>query len=254
MWAQNAGRDLDGPDRGDQHRRAGSVGNKAGLFAVASAILLLVACTPGAREEENAPATEEPATENAVETTADEVATGFLEAFGAFDAERAITYLAEDAGISDLIGSVGAGGVEGTQEEFRILVSLLEAEGYRQMLDSCEEMGSLASGTGVRCGFDFHLFGSDRIGLGPFGGSYFDVYVRDGEVVRASMSWETEKFSPQVWEPFAEWVSTAHPDDAALMYQDQTRSGVRIAEESIPLWKRHVRGYVKQVRQETEGP
>jgi hypothetical protein len=56
---------------------------------------------------------------------------------------------------------------------------------------------------------------------------------------------DIEEFSPQMWEPFAEWVSTTYPADAAVMYEDETYSGVRLSEESIPLWERHIRGYVK---------
>ena len=60
-----------------------------------------------------------------------EVATNFVEAYGAFDAEQAITYLADDADITTLIGSVGAQGVEGTLEEFRLLVSLARSHGLQ---------------------------------------------------------------------------------------------------------------------------
>ncbi len=28
------------------------------------------------------------------------------------------------------------------------------------------------------------------------------------------MTWDIEKFSPQMWEPFADWVSTTYPKDA----------------------------------------
>ena len=97
-----------------------------------------------------------------------EVATSFVEAYGAFDAEQAITYLADDADITKLIGSVGAQGVEGTLEEFRLLVSLAEATGYKQTPISCEELGSSAAGTGVLCTSDYHNFRSDEIGRGPF--------------------------------------------------------------------------------------
>src|SRR5688500_18206408 len=65
-----------------------------------------------------------------------EAATSFLEAHGAFDADQAITYLADDADISQMIASVGARSVEGTLEEFRLLISLLEAQGYKQTLIS----------------------------------------------------------------------------------------------------------------------
>ena len=58
-------------------------------------------------------------------------------------------------------------------------------------------------------------------------------------------------FSPQVWEPFADWVSTTHPDDAAVMYQDATLSSVRLTEKSIRLWEQRTREYVKEVNQAT---
>lgn len=175
-----------------------------------------------------------------------EVAASFVEAYGAFDAEQAITYLADDADISNLIGSVGAQGVEGTLEEFRLLVSSAEATGYKQALVSCEELGSSAAGTGVVCTSDYHNFGSDEIGRGPFSSVSFDLDVRDGEIVRARQDFGTEEFSTQMWEPFASCVSKAYPKDAAVMYEDGG-GGVRLTKESIRLWERHVRGYVGEV-------
>lgn len=178
---------------------------------------------------------------------AEEVATSFVEAVGTFDAEQAISYLADDADISQMISSVGGHGVEGTPEEFRLLLSLLDASGYEQTLSSCEELGGSASGTSVSCTFDFHNFGSDEIGRGPFSGSSFFLTVRDGAIVQARMEFETGEFSPQMWEPFAGWVSKAYPEDAAVMYEDATYTGVRLTEESIGLWERHTRGYVEEV-------
>ena len=178
---------------------------------------------------------------------AEEVATSFVEAVGASDAERAISYLGDDADISLMISSVGAQGVEGTLGEFRLLLSLFEATGYKQMLDSCEELGSSVSGTSLSCTFDYHNFRSDEIGRGPFSGSSFSLTVRDGEIVQARMDFGIEEFSPQMWEPFAGWVSKAYPEDAAVMYGDETYTGVRLTEESIGLWERHTRGYVEEV-------
>jgi hypothetical protein len=171
-----------------------------------------------------------------------EVATSFLEAYGAFDAEQAITYLSDDADISKLIGSVGAQGVEGTLEEFRLLISFLEAQGYKQTLISCEELGSLVSGTSVRCRSDYHGLRSDEIGRGPFSTVSFDLTVRDGEIVRAQQDFGVEEFSTQMWEPFARWVSKAYPEDAAVMYEDGGTSGVRLTKESIRLWERQTGG------------
>lgn len=122
---------------------------------------------------------------------------------------------------------------------------MLKAGGYKQMLDSCEATGSGASATAVRCPFDFHMLRSDELRQGPFRGSSFDLAVGDGEIVRASVSWEIAEFSPQVWEPFASWVSTAHPEDAAVMYTDGAHSEARLTEESIRLWEQRSREYVK---------
>jgi hypothetical protein len=180
-----------------------------------------------------------------------DVASSFLEAYGAFDAEQAIAYLADDAEISKLIGSVGAQGVEGTPEEFRLLVSLAEATGYKQTRISCEELGSSAFGTRVLCTSDYHNFRSDEIGRGPFSPVSFDLTVRDGKIVRAQQDFGVEEFSTQMWEPFASWVSKAYPKDAAVMYEDGGTSGVRLTRESIRLWERHTREYVKEARRET---
>ena len=172
-------------------------------------------------------------TAQSADATAEEIATGFLEAFGAFDVDRATGYLADDAEISELL--IGTASVEGAEEELRLNLSMLEAQGYEQQLGSCEETSTSVSGTGVRCPFEFHLFGSDEIGRGPYSGSYFDVTVLDGEVVRGSVTYEIEEFSPEMWEPFAEWVSTTYPDDAAVMYEDGSYTGVSISDASIGL-------------------
>ena len=174
------------------------------------------------------------------------VATSFLAAYGAFDAEQAITYLADDADITKLIGSVGAQHVKGTPEEFRRLVSLEEATGYKQTLISCEELGNSADSTRVLCTSDYHNFRSDEIGRGPFSAVSFDLTVRDGEIVRARQDFGVEEFSTQMWDPFARWVAKAYPKDATVMYEDGG-GGMRLTEESIRLWERHTHDYAEEV-------
>lgn len=134
----------------------------------------------------------------------------------------------------------------GANDDLRLLISYLEATGYQQILDPCEEIGSSTVGTQVRCTFDFHALRSGELGLGPYTGGTFDLNVVDGEIVRVSQNWQIEEFSPQVWEPFADWVSTAYPEDAAVMYTDASYSGVRLTEEAIRLWRQHTREYVRE--------
>lgn len=244
--------DQDSWNQQERRQRRTARNRKVGTLVVAAAVgLAAVVVVLATRPGDNTTTPGNGQTVNPAGPTAQEVATGFLGAFGALNAEQAITYLAEDADISDLMGG-RVQGVEGNAEELRLNLSFLEAVGYKQMLDSCEELGSSASVTTLRCTFDFHLFGSDEIGRGPFSGGYFELIVSDGEIVQASHWLETEKFGPQMWEPFRDWVSTTYPKDAAVMYQDETYGQEVATEESIPLWKQHIREYVKEV-QATQG-
>jgi hypothetical protein len=181
------------------------------------------------------------------------VATSFVEAYGTLDADKVISLLADDANISQLIDWAGAQGGEGPLEEVRMIFSLLEAQGYSHTLDSCEEVGSSATVTTVRCTFDFHWLRSDEIGRGPYSGSSFDLIVRDGEIAHVSNYVEIEEFSPQMWEPFAGWVSRTHPQDVLVMYQDETQSLERVTMKSIRLWERRTKEYVEEVNRGDAG-
>ena len=233
-------------DRQQDRRQRRQRNRKLGAFAVAAAIgvaaVALILGTRGGPTTTPAitpatTATNQPSTAVPVDAKAQRVATNFVEAFGAFDADRAISYVANGADLS---------GVGGSPERLRLLISWLEATGYKQILDPCEA-NTFDSDTFVSCGFDFHSLGSDEIGLGPFGGSTFDLTVRDGEVVRASLNFETATFSPKMWEPFALWVSTTYPDDAVVMYENATYSEQQLSAKSIQLWRQHTREYVNQV-------
>ena len=215
-----------------------TVNRKLGAFAVAAAIAVTaVALVVGNWERQGA-------TTPATGMTAEEIATGFVEAFGAFDADQAISYLAEDADLT---------GVGGSVETLRQTISLLQVIGYEQILGSCQETNSSVVGTVVRCPFDYQDLRSDELGLGPFSGSYYDITVRDGSIVHASERWEIGEFSPQVWEPFAAWVSKTYPKDVAVMYTDRTLSNWRLTRRSIRLWERHTQEYVKVVAGRTAG-
>lgn len=230
-----------------QKKQVRSARNKKfGAFAVAAAIgivaVVAIVVSRPSEDAVNIPAGEP--TANPVQ-----VGTSFVEAYGTFDAELAISYLAEDAAVS-VVG--GAGGVGTTPEEWPLNLSWWEATGYEQTLDSCERTGSSASGTQVRCTLDYHNLRSDEIGRGPFGGSYWDITVRDGQIVLASQTCNIDEFSTQMWEPFADWVSNNYPKDAAVMYTEGLDDYV-LTEDSIRLWEQHSKEYVKEVDRKTAG-
>ena len=231
--------DVDAWHRQEGRQRRSSRNKKIGALAVAAAIgLAAVALIISMRVGQNAKPANLPPTVAPLDVKAQQVAMGFLEAYGAHDADRAISYLADNADLSAL-------GLEGTRE-FRLLLSFQEASGFKQILTSCEETGSSVSGTDIRCTFDFYAIRSDEIGRGPYTGSYFDLTVRNGEIDRVSNYLEIGEFSPQMWEPFAAWVSANYPKDAAVMY-NSSLTDYRLTKASIRLWKLHSQQYVKSV-------
>jgi hypothetical protein len=53
-----------------------------------------------------------------------------------------------------------------------------------------------------------------------------------------------------VWEPFAAWIETTYPDDAAVMLSTGG-DGARLSEQAIPLWEQHTHEYVTTNAAET---
>ena len=194
--------------RRDRKRRNQRIA--AGVVGIAVFVAAIWVFGTGVGQETTTPAN--PATVAPGDAKALEVANDFVAAFGTEDADRAITYLADDADLSGL-------GVKGIRE-FRLLLSYLEAVGYRQLHTSCLDMGSSALGTYVHCTFDVHSNGFYELGKGPHSGTSIHLTVRDGEIVRASTQWQWGEFWPQIWDPFKEWVSTNYPEDVAVMYEE----------------------------------
>jgi basic membrane lipoprotein Med (substrate-binding protein (PBP1-ABC) superfamily)/DNA-binding SARP family transcriptional activator len=187
-------------------------------------------------DEPTVPEGPEPQTPEAAE----DIAREFLHAFATFDVDRALGYLSSDA----------VAGLSETPEAFRQFASLLEGWGYKESITGCEQREASADSVSLRCAFDYHTLGSDQLGIGPYSGSYWDLTVRDGIIVSASQTWEytANGFGEQLWDPYARWVSTAYPEDAAVMYLDQAHTTFRVSEESARLWEQHTQEYVDEVR------
>jgi hypothetical protein len=170
------------------------------------------------------------------------VARSFLDAFGRFDAERAMTYVADDADVTGMEGYPEAG-----SESLSMLTSFLEAFGWKQTITSCEaHEAALPTDTTVVCAFDWQGLRSDELDRGPFSDSEFVITVRGSEIVEASWYWNIQKFSVQMWVPFAAWVSKTYPKDVETMYENG-QTNFRLSPESIRLWDQHSREYVKEV-------
>jgi hypothetical protein len=194
----------------------------------------------------------EPSTVNQTDA-AEDVVRGFLAAFGAFDAEAAMTYLADDADFQ-LVDRPAPANEEGLSLE----LALLEAQRFQLTITSCQAV-PFGSATSVVCGFDFDAIGSDELGRGPFTGGTLVFTVRDGEIVKAAVNPDYDRFASQMRAPFAEWVAATYPRDFEVMYGRAipTRPAGfeqvygRPIPESIRLWRLRIPEYVEEVKQGT---
>jgi hypothetical protein len=245
MSTQKVGPDPGALERQHTRQRRSSIGKKVGAFAVAAALgLVALVVILSTHPWTHAIPANPPPTTAPGETTPVAIAMNFLQTYGAFQAEAATGYLTDDADIGSLIGTESVD-ASTNAEQLRLLISFLEAQGFEQMVDPCEVVGASGTETYVRCTFSFHMFRSNEIGRGPFDGSSYNLTVRDGKIVQASVDYDTSRFSPQMWEPFLDWLRETHPDDVAVMYEDETGTNYRLSPGSIRLWEQRTREYVQ---------
>ena len=169
---------------------------------------------------------------------AEQVATDFLQAFAAFDAEAAGAYLATGASTEHVINQDVA--------DYREAIALFQAWGYEQELGPCRQSGATATGLHVHCPFAFQLLGSRELGLGPYDQNYFTVTVDDasGMITRVSSSWRDADFSREVTDPFSEWATSTHPDEVEVMTEVDRPA---LTPESLALWEQLRLAYVQYV-------
>ena len=181
-------------------------------------------------------------------TAAEDVARSFLDAYVANDADRALAYLADDVIASQSGSFAESGATVVSAEEFRREIAWNEAARVKWNLHDCEPHDDgTAAGITVRCAFDFHEFGSDAIGLGPYGEVFWDLTVRDGAIVAANRELATNQSSNEMWVPFTGWIRTVHPDDVLVMYRDSSQTWRQTTDEALQLWEQRTREYVQAV-------
>ena len=128
--------------------------------SVAAAVVVTVAATAGGGwlgADKDADPAQNP-TQNPAQVQAETVARDFLDAYGRFDADTAITYLTDDALVQAF----------DTPEQLRLEFAWQRAHGYKQTIRDCSKEGDSASRVSVTCTFDLHSVRSDEIGLGPY--------------------------------------------------------------------------------------
>lgn len=174
------------------------------------------------------------------------VMTTFLDAYAARDGLVMASLLADGADLdlgaghaTDISGWMGS---EGRWDG---------AIGFRMLNESCQPHSGSAEETEVVCTYDYHALGSDRLGRGPFPDSTLTATVKDGKIsaLRQDIPFMENGFSREMWEPFAAWVRTSYPQDAAVMYSDwPVQSVPAYTDRSIALWAKHTQDYVNEKR------
>jgi hypothetical protein len=238
--------------RRDRRRRSQRIA--AGVVGIAVFVAAIWIVTSGGSSDPTHRPANEPSRVNSTDA-AEDVVRGFLAAFGAFDPEAAMTYVADDADLRGLIEP----GAPANEKGLSLMLALYEAQRVQLTITSCQA-APFGSGTSVVCGFDFHAIASDVLGVGPFTGSTYVFTVRDGEIVEAAPNPNLKQFKSQMRAPFAEWVAATYPRDFPVMYNTgsiphspkgfrQVRG--RPTEDSMRLWRLRIPEYVEAVQQGT---
>ena len=164
-----------------------------------------------------------------------QVATEFLEAVASYDLGRAESFFAPEADLREW------GGVEG----WRSQQLWNQAALFEMDPGPCEATETARPEIAhVECPYVYTGLGSKELGLDPFEGSSYVFTVRDGAIVTVQDHFEfmDNSYNIRVWEPFAAWVETNHPQDVDVMYTDPGNQ--RVTDASIALWHEHVYGYI----------
>lgn len=172
---------------------------------------------------------------------AESIATQFVEAYVAQDADKATSYLAADVDLSKFTGD----------SDLLPYIRMDEATGFIRLFDSCVATAATPTGISVRCPYDYHGIRSEEVGLGPYSGSWWDIAIEDGQIVSVSdeIVFMENGFSEQMWEPFAEWIGRTYPEDGPVMYVNWPNIFMaRYTDESIALWEERSIEYVAVVK------
>ena len=121
-----------------------------------------------------------------------------------------------------------------------------KATGWTVLPKGCARIGTPSDRTSVRCPFDVHNLGSERLGIGPFSDNYFEVVVEDGQIVLvdAEVPFDTNGHAELVWGPFTGWLEREHPADAAVMLADTHGQFQPLSDEVLGLWETYVDEWV----------
>jgi hypothetical protein len=158
-------------------------------------------------------------------------ATAFWEAVSVDDREGAISYLDPEqveSGVVNLFGRAHT--IEGQFEWY-------EAVGFRWDLEKCIETAQES----IECTVTGRNDWSDAIGIDPVRGTYFMEFGENGitNIIEQRESF-VRQWLPDVFDTFSRWVSTYHPEDAPIMWNDS-----ELTQEGLELFRINTARFVE---------
>jgi hypothetical protein len=240
--------------------------NRWVLAAIAAAAIVLIAAgalilsrdnddnVPAAPPTTVAPPEPTVPVDQADAMTADDaiaIVRSYFDARNAYDADLALSFLAEDALVPSWSQATAMPHTLQLPDEYRLEIENGRATGSQRVLGDCTTIEAEGGGITIRCGSETQDFRSDELGLGPFDGGGTDVVVADGKITsildgtgpspssKSSASLSDNDFQRLLWDPFGAWMDAQHPDDRAVMFADDTPTAA-----SIPLWDQRLSEWV----------
>lgn len=169
--------------------------------------------------------------------TATSVGEEFVTATSNWDSQTALGLLAADVEFE------GIGPVT-TTDDYEMFLEWLRAIEWRWTLDQCSSADTEPP-TAVTCTMIHENAWSRALGVGPFDGMRFELEVSDGEIQHVNRIFDTQDFSPQVWEPFTAWLRENHPEDVLTVLTDGCCQA-DVGPEAVTLWEQFTREFVAE--------
>lgn len=146
-----------------------------------------------------------------------------------------------------------------------------EAVGWTMEVEGCEVTHADERRPSIRCDVIHENAISQALGVGPYPDSYHIKVLFPGDeilgvpITATSVSeshqseFPIEDFTTETWRPFVEWLGGVHPEDVDRMLGPPIEPGVEfllvagerrplLDDESISLWRRHVRQFASESR------
>jgi hypothetical protein len=211
------------------------------LAAAAVVLIVVGALVVAARDDDNTTVPADTTLTPEQPASAEDVVQGYIDAQAAYDADLALTYLADDV-VTSWYGSADA---------YRRGMAWDEAARFKTIISDCAPRdGGTGGDVTFACSVVVDPLGSGVLGNGEYRRPELLLTVRDGKIVaqsQADADWGSTGID--VIGPFTGWVRNTHPEDMAVMFQadGQTPWFEKSTDESLSLWSERADEFVQAV-------